>query len=473
MYLKAIDACLALGRGALLLVPEIALTPAMAGQFFQRFGEPRGDSAFRLPRRRARRAMAADSRRACDRGGGHALRRLRAGAEPRADRGRRRARPSYKQQETPRYNGRDVAVVRAQAAGACVVLGSATPSLESRYNAERGKYTLLALPERIEERPMPDVELIDMRQEFLETRKQATFSRALLDAIGERLKNGEQTMLLLNRRGFSSFVACRACGERVECINCSRDADLSSARPADAVPLLRLRRRRFRRVCPKCESEHIHFMGPGSERVEDELHREFPEARIARMDRDTVSGKRHFETILQGFREGDFDILVGTQMIAKGHDIPNVTLVGVVSADIGLGMPDFRAAERTFQLLTQAAGRAGRGNLPGIVLIQTINPEHYAVRFARRAGLPGFLRQGDSISKTNALSAVQRAGQCAGAQPRSRRKRWRMSCGTRPAARSRARRFEGAGSGGSAGAEVRRRISLPAFDQGREPETAQ
>jgi primosomal protein N' (replication factor Y) len=228
---------------------------------------------------------------------------------------------------------------------------------------------------------MPTVELIDMRQEFLETRKQETFSRKLLDAIEARLKNGEQTIVLLNRRGFSSFVACRSCGERVECMNCSltltfhkRDRRLLChyCGYAEKVPS----------VCPKCASEHIYFLGLGSERVEEELHRAFPAARIARLDRDTVTGKRHYETILQGFREGSYDILVGTQMIAKGHDIPNVTLVGVVSADVGLGMPDFRAAERTFQLLTQVAGRAGRGSVPGIVLIQTVNPDHYAVRMA-------------------------------------------------------------------------------------------
>jgi primosomal protein N' (replication factor Y) len=225
------------------------------------------------------------------------------------------------------------------------------------------------------------VELIDMRQEFLETRKQATFSRKLEEAIGVRLENGEQTIVLLNRRGFSSFVACRSCGERVECMNCSvtltfhkRDRRLLChyCGYAEKIPS----------VCPKCASEHIYFMGLGSERVEEDLHHAFPAARIARLDRDTVTGKRQYETILHDFREGNYDILVGTQMIAKGHDIPNVTLVGVVSADVGLGVPDFRAAERTFQLLTQVAGRAGRGSVPGIVLIQTINPDHYAVRIA-------------------------------------------------------------------------------------------
>jgi primosomal protein N' (replication factor Y) (superfamily II helicase) len=269
------------------------------------------------------------------------------------------------------------------------VLGSATPSLESRYNAERGKYTLLELPGRIEARPLPAVELIDMRQEFLETRKQNTFSRKLLEALGKRIESGEQTIVLLNRRGFSSFVACRSCGERVQCVNCSltltyhkRDRRLLChyCGYAEKVPS----------HCPKCSSDHIYFLGVGSERVEEELHREFPKARIARLDRDTVTGKRQYETILQGFREGNYDILVGTQMIAKGHDIPNVTLVGVVSADVGLGMPDFRAGERTFQLLTQVAGRAGRGSLPGIVLVQTINPDHYAIRFAAAHDYQGF-----------------------------------------------------------------------------------
>jgi primosomal protein N' (replication factor Y) (superfamily II helicase) len=392
VYLKSIEATIALGRSALLLVPEIALTPAVAGQFFHRFGDRVAilHSAFH------------DAERA------EQWRRIRSGIAtvvvgtrsgvfaPVQNLGLvvidEEHDASYKQQETPRYNGRDVAIVRAREAGAVVVLGSATPSLESRYNADRGKYGLIKLPERIEQRPMPDVEVIDMRQEFLETRKMATFSRRLVETIAERLKSGEQTMLLLNRRGFSSFVACRACGERLECVNCAvtltyhrRDRRMLChyCNYAQKVPS----------VCPKCGSEYLNFIGTGSEKVEEELHRDFPEARIARMDRDTVSGKRHFESILHGFREGNFDILVGTQMIAKGLDIPNVTLVGIVSADIGLGLPDFRAAERTFQLLTQAAGRAGRGNLPGIVLIQTINPEHYAVRLASEQNYEGFYQK--------------------------------------------------------------------------------
>ncbi len=381
VYLNSIEHALKLDRAALLLVPEIALTPAVAGQFLNRFGDRVAilHSAF------------SDNERT------EQWRRIRAG-EARVVVGTRSGvfapirdlgliivdeehDQSYKQQEAPRYNGRDVAVMRARELGACVIVGSATPSLETRYNVERGKYTLLELPERVQSRPMPVVEIVDMREEFLATRQNATFSRRLLEALDERLAAGEQTMLLLNRRGFSSFVSCRACGERVQCPNCAvtltyhrRDKRLLChyCNYAERVP----------DRCKKCESEYLHYVGTGAEKVEDELHKALPRARIARMDRDTVTTKRHFETILLGFREGNFDILVGTQMIAKGHDIPNVTLVGIVSADIGLGMPDFRAAERTFQLLTQASGRAGRGAIPGRVILQTSNPEHYAVRLA-------------------------------------------------------------------------------------------
>lgn len=389
VYLRAIDQTLANNRAVLLLVPEIALTPAVAGHFLHRFGDRVAilHSAF------------SDNERT------EHWRRIRSG-EAGVVVGTRSGvfapirnlgliivdeehDHSYKQQEAPRYNGRDVAVVRARELNACVLLGSATPSLESRYNVERGKYTLLELPERVEGRPMPKVELVDMRTEFLETRQYTIFSRRLIECLDQRLQAGEQTMLLMNRRGFSSFVACRACGERVQCPNCAvtltfhrRDRRLLChyCNYAERVP----------ERCPKCESEYLNFLGTGAEKVEDELHKALPTARIARMDRDTVSTKRHFETILHGFRDGAYDILVGTQMIAKGHDIPNVTLVGIVSADIGLAMPDFRAAERTFQLLTQAAGRAGRGSLPGHVILQTSNPEHYAVRLAALQDYPGF-----------------------------------------------------------------------------------
>jgi primosomal protein N' (replication factor Y) len=381
IYLRLIEHALALGRGTLLLVPEIGLTPAVAGQFFHRFGDRVAilHSAFTDMER------VEQWRRIRDGSAGVVVGTRSGVFAPVRDLGLivvdEEHDQSYKQEETPRYHGRDVAVMRAKALGACVVLGSATPSLESRYNAERGKYTLIELPERIEKRPMPQVELIDMRQEFLETRKQATFSRALVDEVRKRVDGGEQVMLLLNRRGFSSFVTCRSCGERLQCKNCAvtltyhrRDRRMLChyCGYAERVP----------EKCPACDSQYVYFVGIGSERVEDELHRDFPGARIARMDRDTVTGRRHFETILNAFRERSYDILVGTQMIAKGHDIPNVTLVGIVNADIGLALPDFRAAERAFQLLTQAAGRAGRGEIPGVVLLQTVNPEHYAIRCA-------------------------------------------------------------------------------------------
>jgi primosomal protein N' (replication factor Y) len=392
VYLRLIEEALAQGRGALLMVPEIGLTPQVAGQFHHRFGDRVAilHSAF------------TDAERA------EQWRRIRSGAAgvvvgtrsgvfaPVRNLGLilvdEEHDQSYKQEETPRYNGRDVAVMRARATKAVVVLGSATPSLESRFNAEKGKYTLVEMPERIEKRPMPVVDIIDMRQEYLETRKQATFSRAMVATVTERLERGEQAMLLLNRRGFSSFAACRSCGERTQCRNCAltltyhrkdRRMLCHFCGYAEKVP----------ERCAKCDSEHIYFLGIGSERVESELAESFPAVRVARMDRDTVSGRRDYETILHGFRERSFDLLVGTQMIAKGHDIPNVTLVGIVNADIGLGMPDFRAAERTFQLLTQAAGRAGRGEIPGSVLMQTINPEHYAIRAAAEQNYAKFYQK--------------------------------------------------------------------------------
>ncbi|HLH38726.1 MAG TPA: primosomal protein N' [Bryobacteraceae bacterium] len=392
IYLRAIEEALASGRGALMLVPEIGLTPAVAGQFQQRFGQRVAilHSAFH------------DSERARE------WRRIRGGEAgvvvatrsgvfaPVRNLGLivvdEEHDQSYKQQETPRYHGRDVAIVRARDAGAVAVLGSATPSLESRYNAESGKYALLALPQRVESRPMPEVTLIDMRREFQETRKFSTFSRALIEAVNQRLENGEQSMLLLNRRGFSSFAVCRSCGERVQCANCSvaltyhkRDRRMLCHYCNYSAPVPER--------CPRCDSDYVQFQGTGSERVEEELHAAFPRARIARLDRDTVGRKRDYETILAAFRGGDYDILVGTQMIAKGHDIANVTLAGIVNADIGLGLPDFRAAERTFQLLTQAAGRAGRGQTPGIVLIQTINPEHYAIQCAASQNYEAFYKK--------------------------------------------------------------------------------
>jgi len=392
VYLRSIEGALAMGKNALLLVPEIALTPAVAGQFFQRFGKQVAilHSAFGDAER-------ADQWRRIQRGQARVVVGTRSGVfAPVQNLGLvivdEEHDGSYKQQETPRYHGRDVALVRARNANAVAVLGSATPAVETRYNAEQGKYEMLRLPERIAQRPMPEVEIVDMRVEFLETKRQATFSRSLMNEIAKRLAQQEQTMLLLNRRGFSSFMVCRKCGERMMCENCSivltyhrseRRMLCHMCGFAAKVPT----------VCPKCDSDQIQFLGTGSERVENELHEYLPVARVARLDRDSAGAKGAFESILSDFRGGVIDILVGTQMIAKGHDIPNVTLVGIVLADIGLSLPDFRAAERTFQLLTQAAGRAGRGDTPGRVVIQTLNPDHYAIRFAAEQDYEGFYQK--------------------------------------------------------------------------------
>ena len=392
VYLHAIDAALEAGKSALLLVPEIGLTPAVASQFFLRFGDRVAilHSAFTGWQRSEQ------------------WRRIRSG-EARVVIGTRSGvfapvenlglvivdeehESSYKQEEMPRYHGRDVAVKRAADAGAVVVLGSATPSLESRLNAERERYSLIEMKKRVADRPLPKVEIVDMRREFVETRQNSLFSRTLAEQIDEKIEAGEQAMILLNRRGFSMHVMCRACGERVECENCSvtltyhrREERLLCHYCDFAAPVPR--------KCPSCDSEHIYFQGSGSEKVEDSLRQQFPRARIARLDRDAVKSRESYESILNDFREGAYDILVGTQMIAKGHDIPNVTLVGVVSTDVGLGIPDFRAAERTFQLLTQVAGRAGRGELPGKVILQTMNPEHYAIELAAQQNYGAFYKQ--------------------------------------------------------------------------------
>jgi primosomal protein N' (replication factor Y) len=296
---------------------------------------------------------------------------------------------SYKQEETPRYHARDVAVMRAKMANAVVVLGSATPSLESYYNAKRSKYALIELPDRVEQRPLPEVELIDMKQEFQETGQEQVISRKLAEEIRDRLDRKEQVMILLNRRGYSPVALCRTCGKTLECKNCAialthhkraRKMECHYCGYTAPVP----------EKCLHCGSEYVYFIGTGSEKLEELLHGMFPTARIGRLDRDTVRGKEDFERALAALNEGELDLLVGTQMIAKGHDVHGVTLVGVVGADIALGLPDFRAAERTFQLLTQVAGRAGRGQTPGKVVLQTYFPDHYAVQYAARHDFIGF-----------------------------------------------------------------------------------
>ena len=381
VYLRAIELALRRHQSALMLVPEINLTPAMAGLFVGRFGE----------RVAILHSGLTDAEREAQ------WQRVRGGLSPVVI-GTRSAvfapldqlalvivdeehDSSYKQEEAPRYHGRDVAIVRARQAGAAVVLGSATPAMESRYNAELGKYHLLEIEHRVQQRPLAETTVVDLRVEFAETGRQSFLSRKLEAEIARRLEQREQSLILLNRRGYSAFVLCRSCGQTIQCSNCSialthhrRFARLLCHYCGFSRPVPR--------VCPQCASEHIYFLGEGSERIEETLHRLFPEARIGRLDRDTARGRRQAEAILAAFRNHALDILVGTQMIAKGHDIHRVTLVGVITADIGLARPDFRSAERTFQLLTQVSGRAGRGDLPGEVVIQTYYPDHYAIRAA-------------------------------------------------------------------------------------------
>ena len=299
---------------------------------------------------------------------------------------------SYKQEETPRYHGRDVAIVRAKLENAAALLGSATPSLETYHHAINGKYELLTLAQRVENRSLAAVEIVDLRQEFQQTHLASPISQVLYAGIAECLSFQTQVLILINRRGYSWSVLCRSCGASVQCANCSISMTYHKSRnrlechycgSTQAVP----------KVCPKCGSKYVYFFGEGSEHLEERLRKEFPGARIARLDRDTARTKRQYQETLGAFAGGALDILVGTQMLAKGHDFQRVTLVGVISADSGLSLPDFRAAERTFQLLTQVAGRAGRGDLPGRVLIQTYYPEHYAIQDAVRQDYASFFER--------------------------------------------------------------------------------
>ena len=389
VYLASMKSVLDAGRSAILLVPEIGLTPAVAADVHAAFGDQVAILHSGL----------SDKERAEH---WHRIRR----GEARAVVGTRSAvfapvsnlaliivdeeqDSSYKQEETPRYHARNVAVMRAKFSEAVVVLGSATPSLESYFNAKKGRYALLEMPDRVEKRPLPEVELVDMRQEFQETGHEQVISRKLITEIQLRLERKEQAMVLLNRRGYSPVVLCRTCGKTLECNNC-------------AIALTHHKQKRrmechycgfmapVPKNCASCGSEYVYFLGTGSEKLEELLHGLFPEARIARLDRDTVRSHADFERALNALNAGELDLLVGTQMIAKGHDIHGVTLVGVVGADIALGLPDFRAAERTFQLLTQVAGRAGRGDVPGKVVLQTYFPEHYAVQYAAQHDFIGF-----------------------------------------------------------------------------------
>ena len=401
VYVAAMRRVLDAGGAALLLVPEIGLTPGTAAQMVAAFGgevallhsqltpDERAEQWHRIRRGEARVVIGTRSAVFAP------LPNLRLIVVDEEHDG------SYKQEETPRYHGRDVAVMRGKLLGCTVVLGSATPSLESWQNAERGRYARVEIRERVEARPLPMVESIDMRVEFRETGKEQLFSRRLIEETQATIDRGEQVVILINRRGYSFVVMCRSCGEKIQCENCA--ISLTYHKGGDEQSLngqarvgQRLEchycgfRRGVPKACEKCGSEHLYYMGAGSQQGEERLQELFPGARIGRMDRDTVRSRGDMERLLGQLQTGEINLLVGTQMIAKGHDIHGVTLVGVVGADFALGLPDFRAAERVFQLLTQVSGRAGRGELPGKVLVQTYQPDHYVNKYARGHDYTGF-----------------------------------------------------------------------------------
>ncbi len=397
VYLAALERARQAGRSAILLVPEIGLTPAMAGQLHAAFGDSvallhsaltpdeRAEQWYRIHRGEARIVVGTRS----------------AIFAPAVDLGLiivdEEHDTSYKQEEIPRYHARDVAVMRAKLCNAAVVLGSATPSLESWRNADMGKYALIEMKERVNRRPLPIVDLVDMRAEFQQTGQDKIFSRALLERAQAALDRGEQAIILLNRRGYSFAVLCRACGEKLQCENCA--IALTHHKSVSSPTGQRLKchycgyEKTVPKKCPKCESEHLFYLGAGSQQGEERLQELFPHARIGRMDRDTIRNRFDMEHLLQRLHSGDINLLVGTQMIAKGHDIHGVTFVGVVGADHALGLPDFRAAERVFQLLTQVSGRAGRGDAPGNVLVQSYYPEHYAIRCAAAHDFGAFVKK--------------------------------------------------------------------------------
>ena len=389
VYLGAIEAAISRGKTALVLVPEIALTLWVGRLVRARFGEGVAVLHSGLP----------DIERARE------WWRVRRG-EARVVVGTRSAvfaplenlgliivdeeqESSYKQDETPRYNGRDTAVYRAHLEGAVALLGSATPSLETYHHARAGKYRLLKLASRVENRPLAEVRIVDLREEFRRQHRAAPISETLRAAIALRLEEGTQAMVLINRRGYSWSLLCRSCGAMVQCQNCSIALTYHKSRQRLECHYCGYSIRPPKQ-CPKCHAEYMYFVGDGAERVEEYLREQFPAARIARLDRDTVRTKREYQQVLGAFANGEIDVLVGTQMVAKGHDFQRVTLVGVPAADLALGRPDFRAAERTFQLLTQVAGRAGRGELSGKVLVETYYPEHYAIQFAAQQDYVSF-----------------------------------------------------------------------------------
>ena len=390
VYIELVAECLKRGKQAIVLIPEIALTYQTVMRFYKRFGDrvsvmnstlspgekydqceraKKGDidiiigprSALFTPFPRLGLIIIDEEHE-----------------------------PSYKSETMPKYHARETAKELARLHGASVVLGSATPSMDSYYQAKMGQYTLFRLTERLTGNTLPRVEIADLRKELKEGNR-SIFSRKLDQLMEQRLQAGEQTMLFINRRGYAGFVSCRACGHVMKCPHC--DVSLSEHMGGRLVCHYCGYEQPMVHQCPECGSKYILGFKAGTEAIEQKLHERFPSARILRMDGDTTRKKESYEAILSAFSDGQADILLGTQMIVKGHDFPNVTLVGILAADMSLFAGDYRASERTFQLLTQAAGRAGRGDIPGEVVIQTYHPDHYSIRYAARQDYEGFYEE--------------------------------------------------------------------------------
>lgn len=387
VYMELIAHCIQSGRQAIVLIPEIALTYQTVMRFFARFG-----NRVSIINSRLSNGERYDQFERAKNGDIDIMIGPRSALfTPFSNLGLiiidEEHENSYKSESVPRYHAREVAIEYARMSDAIVVLGSATPSVDSYYKAKTGVYRLLELDKRVDDRPLPKCEVVDLRQELREGNR-SILSTRLQELMEERLLNGQQTMLFLNRRGKSAFMSCRACGFVVKCPHC--DVSLSEHSGGVMVCHYCGYRQPVPKVCPSCGSKYISGFKAGTQKIEAMVAKRFPQARILRMDYDTTRAKDAYEKILQAFSNHEADILIGTQMIVKGHDFSNVTLVGVLAADMSLHVNDFHAAERTFALLTQAAGRAGRGKLPGNVVIQTYDPDHYAIRTAKEQDYEAF-----------------------------------------------------------------------------------
>lgn len=387
IYMRLVEKALVEGKSAIILVPEISLTPQMIERFKGRFGTDvalfhsklsdgeRFDEWYRVKAGKVRLVVGARS----------------AIFLPAKNLGLiiidEEHENTYKSDQNPKYQTKEVAEFISELYGCKVILGSATPTIDNYYRALSGEIKLVELKNRVDNKPMPTMEIVDMREELKNSNK-SLFSRSLFDNINNTLKRGEQVILFLNRRGFSTFVSCRGCGYVFKCEDC--DISMTYHKNGFLVCHYCGKTKKESKECPKCQSKYVKFFGAGTERVEEEVRKYFTNARVIRMDVDTTRGKDSHEKIYNSFKKGEGDILIGTQMISKGLDFPNVTLVGVLAADMSINIPDYRSAERSFQIITQVGGRAGRGSKEGKVIIQTYTPEHYSLKYAVRYDYEGF-----------------------------------------------------------------------------------